>query len=100
MALEPAPFSKDDLLTILRLMVVHIEQNDSFEGSIEYLQDGPPCSFCRGQGHDERGPCGSCGGSGGELLPEGAHFWVQGAFRVGNSLGQGGMKIVGKMVNG
>ena len=59
---------KDELLAILDDIRDRVSRDDSFDGSLSYEVDYE-------------------GGS--------PHFWVQACWRVGNSNGQGGMRMVG-----
>lgn len=69
----PAKLSKDELVDLLKMMVTEIEQDDSFEGSIEYSCLDEQCD--RGE------------------------FMVRASIRVGNRNGQGGVTLVGVMTN-
>lgn len=63
-------FTKEQLLEVLDDIRARVERDDSFEGSLSY----------------------SCME---EHLPkEGKHFEVSANYRVGNSLGQGGVSII------
>lgn len=63
---RPVPVSKDELLRILANVVEHIENNDSFEGRINYgISEDPD-----------------------------ADFEVIAVYRIGNSEGQGGMRVI------
>jgi hypothetical protein len=63
--------SKDELLEILDDIRAVVAADDSFEGSIEYLMPEP-------------------------LGLEG-DFAVRASYRVGNSMGQGGVSLVGEV---
>ncbi len=65
--------AKEDLLMILRDMIACVEQDDSYEGSIEYSCIHDACQ------KDE--------------------FMVRASYRIGNSEGQGGCRMVGVMDN-
>jgi len=76
----PVPSTYAEVAAILRNMATLVEAGDSFEGSIEYSiptsEDAlPPPTL------DEEQP---------EVM-------VRAAYRVGNSMGQGGMHIIGTM---
>lgn len=68
----PVPATKEELLGILDDMRARVESGDSFEGSVEYLMPEP-----------------------GD--PPEAQFRVRAAWRVGNTMGQGGMRMVGSL---
>lgn len=106
MALTPVPMSTPELNDVLLDIVHALGDRDSFGGSIEYdALGGPPCPQCQGSGstgqHIDLDPiqCDLCDGLGCEPLPPGKDFWVHGVYRVGNSQGQGGVRIVGKPVS-
>lgn len=67
----PKYLTKDELLAVLDDLRAHIEANDSFEGSFEYT-------------FPEQGD------------PSGDGFRVRASYRIGNSMGQGGMRMVGE----
>jgi len=80
MPLVPEPCSKETLLAILDDVRFHVEQDDSFEGFVEYTfpwaeEMGDPETDDR----DE------------------IDFRVKASYRIGNTMGQGGMRIIGKM---
>lgn len=69
--MELVPMSKDQLIKVIGDMLAAIAKDDSFEGSIEYLmpyENDPDCDFM-----------------------------VRGVYRVGNSMGQGGVRLIGKV---
>lgn len=70
----PEPVSKQQLLDVLDDIRARVDANDSFEGSFEYLMPDP-------DDPDERD----------------ADFMLRAVWRVGNSMGQGGMRSVGRM---
>lgn len=65
------PMSQTDLLAVLDDIRQSVAAGDSFEGSIEYLMPGP-----LGMDTDE-------------------DFAVMASYRVGNSMGQGGVVLIG-----
>lgn len=69
----PTPMSKDELLMILEEMHDLVEQDDSFEGFLNYLIPYPPAGD-----------------------PEEADFMVEARYRIGNTMGQGGMRMIGE----
>lgn len=73
MANVPVPVDKASLLSVLDDIRAHVEADDSFEGSFEYTMP-----------FDEDM----------EIVPD-ADFMLRAAYRVGNSQGQGGMRMVG-----
>lgn len=73
----PVTVSREMLAMLLRDMAARVEANDSWEGSIEWtiaLEDDPNFD------QEVDNP-----------------VMVRAAYRVGNSMGQGGMRIVGTM---
>lgn len=60
---------KDELTRVLADMLTSVQRDDSFEGSIEYLTPTP-----------EDPPC---------------DFMVRASYRIGNSMGQGGVRMIG-----
>lgn len=71
--LKPVPMSRPKLLATLEDILKTVRADDSFEGSIEYLmptEGDPDCAFM-----------------------------VRASYRVGNSMGQGGVRMIGDMVN-
>lgn len=67
---RPVPMSKDQLLAVLDDIRAHVAANDSFEGSIEYLMPEEP--------------------------GEGVDFDVRAGYRIGNSVGQGGFRLIAR----
>lgn len=70
-SLKPVAMSRDELLALLTDMIERVRLWDSFGGSIEY---------------DAL-----------DHLPEGKDFWVHGVYRMGNSEGQGGVRMIGEV---
>lgn len=72
--LKPVPMSRPELLATLEDILKRVRADDSFEGSIEYLMptegDDPDCDFM-----------------------------VRASYRIGNSMGQGSVRMIGDMVN-
>lgn len=70
--MKPVNMGQNDLLEVLDDIRSHVAAGDSFEGSIEYSipedENAPPRTFD-----------------------------VRGAYRIGNSMGQGGMRLVGEV---
>lgn len=64
--MKPTPLNKNQLLDLLRDMITVIDADDSFEGSIEY-----------------------------SATPTPNEFMVVGMYRTGNSMGQGGCRLIG-----
>jgi hypothetical protein len=69
---HPIPATKAEVLSVLSEILYIVEHDDSFEGSFEYTMPEP------GDPPDTR-------------------FRLRAAYRVGNSMGQGGLKMVGSM---
>lgn len=68
----PVTLSREDLLAVLDDIRERVATGDSFEGHIEWLIPD-----------DESASAGS--------------FDVRGAYRVGNTQGQGGMRVIGEI---
>lgn len=65
------PMNQNELVEVLKDILLVVDNNDSFEGSIEYLMpdpNGPDCDFM-----------------------------VRASYRVGNSMGQGGVVLIGEL---
>jgi hypothetical protein len=71
--MKHVPMTKNNLVSTLRDMADVVEADDSFEGSIEYLM---PLD---------------------EAVPEGTFALVRASYRIGNSMGQGGVRMIGEM---
>lgn len=71
--LAPVPMDKDGLIFILEDMLERVKEGDSFEGFLNYLMPYPPAGD-----------------------PEDADFMVEARYRIGNTMGQGGMRMVGE----
>ena len=69
----PVPMSYSSLAAVLRRMAELVELGDSMEGSIEYMIPMPPND------------------------PEDAEVMARASFRVGNRVGQGGVRIIGTL---
>lgn len=69
----PTPVTKDQLADILQEMSALVREGDSFEGFIEYSM---PCE---------------------EKVPDDTYALVRTRYRVGNLMGQGGMRMLGRM---
>jgi hypothetical protein len=67
----PVPTTYAALAAVLRGMADLVEAGDSFEGSIEYLMPDPANLD--------------------------AEVMVRASFRIGNSMGQGGVRIIGTL---
>jgi hypothetical protein len=95
----PEPCSKETLLAVLDDIRFHVEQDDSYEGFVEYLMPYPePCPECRKIESGVPDPdCEVCGGKGEVDYPDGVDFLLRASYRVGNTMGQGGMRIIGRM---
>lgn len=72
MILKPTPMTQDDLIIVIEDILERVKLGDSFEGFLNYLMPFPPAGD-----------------------PE-CDFMVEARYRVGNTMGQGGMKIIGK----
>lgn len=83
------------------------------EGSIEFLMPNPlPCEHCGGSGKmaivgvdpsvaspavvTGEADCPMCGGKGHGAEPDG-DFQVRASYRIGNLMGQGGVRMIGEM---
>lgn len=74
----PAPLTLAQLLDVLDDIRARVAAGDSFEGNLEYLMPYP----------DESHPDG---------YPDEVEFLVKGNYRVGNTMGQGGMRLIGSL---
>lgn len=63
----PVPLSRDELASVLRSIADGFESGDTLEGSVEFL------------------------------MGDGSTWDVRASYRIGNTQGQGGMRIVGQM---
>lgn len=75
---RPIPLTREQLVEVLHTMAEHVEQGDSFEGSIEYT-----LPWSKEIGDPETDP------------PD--TFRVRAAYRIGNLQGQGGMRMIGQL---
>ena len=75
-SLHHVPMTREELAAVLRDILARVENGDSFEGSIEYLMDYTI---------DADQP---------------ADFMVRGSYRTGNTMGQGGVRLVGEFRDG
>jgi hypothetical protein len=76
----PVPATYEALAAVLRQIADLVERGDSFEGSIEYTIPLPEDAYPPPATDDEQ--------------PD---VMVRAAFRIGNSQGQGGMRIYGTL---
>lgn len=70
----PVGVSKDELIAVLEDVLKHVKEGDSWEGFINYLIPFPPAGD-----------------------PEDADFMLEARYRIGNTMGQGGMRMIGEM---
>lgn len=75
----PVGIEKAGLLAILDNIRAGVESGDTLEGSIEFLQPYPP-----NDQDDET------------ALPQ-PDFMVMASYRIGNTMGQGGLRMIGEM---
>jgi len=80
---KPVPSTYDFVGSLLRDMAAHVEAGDSFEGSIEYLMPDVPDWAQRGEPKPD------------DHVDD--EVLVRAAYRIGNSQGQGGYRIVGSI---
>jgi hypothetical protein len=80
---EPIPTTYAYVAAVLREMAACVEAGDSFEGSIEYLLPDVPDHVMRGEPKPDD--------------YEEVEVLMRCAYRVGNSMGQGGMRIFGSI---
>jgi hypothetical protein len=78
--LKPVPMTQGEIADFLDTMAAAVRAGDSFEGFIEYLLPDPP-------------------ELGGEPVPDDTYAMVKASVRFGNSLGQGGVTLIGEVVN-
>ena len=71
---EAIPMTYAELVVVLKDMAALVEEGDSFEGSVEYLMPEAALSH-----------------------PQEAEVMVRASYRIGNSMGQGGVRIIGTM---
>jgi hypothetical protein len=103
---EPAPATKEELVRTLEDVLECIKADDSFEGFLEWSMAGPdgPCSACHGSGQQTHvnvgggrtvSRCDVCDGTGDYWTHphlKGADFGLTARYRIGNSMGQGGLR--------
>jgi len=70
--LNPMPMTKQQLVDVLTDILQRVQEGDSWEGSIEYMMPGEPS--------------------------EDVDFMVKATYRTGNSMGQGGMRMLGPLL--
>lgn len=80
MRLMPVYLTKDQFLAVLDDIRELVVADDSFEGSLSY--ELPWNTYCDPVREDD---------------PSGPGFRVQASYRTGNSMGQGGMRMLGEM---
>jgi hypothetical protein len=66
--------TSETLAAVLRHMAERVEKHDSFEGSIQYLM---PTT---------------------ENVPDDTYTLVQASYRIGNTDGQGGVRLIGEEI--
>lgn len=69
----PKPATHDELVTILSAVHMSVDAKDSFEGFVQYTMPTD------------------------EIVPDDTYALVKARFRVGNSMGQGGLSTYGRM---
>lgn len=74
--LTPVPMNRDQLADVFRYLADAVMEGDSFEGNVEYLMPEP----------DQPVP-----------WPD---FMVRATFRTGNTMGQGGVTMIGTIPEG
>lgn len=72
--MKPVPQTQEEVVATLRDMLEVVAASDSWEGSMEYLMPTD------------------------EKVPDGTFALVRASYRVGNSMGQGGVRMVGEVV--
>lgn len=70
--LEPVKMSKDELIEVLKEILGRVVADDSFGGFLEYDYM-----------HEDL---------------EGQEIYVKASYRIGNSMGQGGLRMIGTIV--
>lgn len=75
--LIPEPMTADQFVAVLEDVLDRVRTGDSFEGNLQYLMPIP----------DDGQPD----------FPAEIAFLVSGSYRVGNSQGQGGMRMIGSI---
>jgi len=77
--LVPVPMSQEDLVETLTDILDRVKMGDSYEGSIEYML---PWHTALGDPKND---------------PPDVAYRVRGAYRLGNTQGQGGMRLIGRV---
>lgn len=72
--MKPVPISKDELLGMLDEIRQGVESGDTLEGSFEFTLPFPPAGD-----------------------PEDAEFMARASYRIGNLMGQGGVRMLGEL---
>lgn len=72
----PVPMNRADLAALLQDIQASVAAGDSFEGNFEYTMPDP---------EDFES----------DKIPEDTWAIVRGAYRIGNSMGQGGLRFIG-----
>lgn len=104
--MKPMLITETQLIAALKDILRGVETGDSFEGSIEYLM--PYDAFDLDLGEWEKLPPeqqamykldmdSEFRGTSERYTPKPDTFAVQASWRVGNSMGQGGMSMIGEM---
>lgn len=102
-----------ELVEVLKDILARVEGHDSFEGSLEYLMPMPEqdhelaimtvdegfCCITCGMGNKTRENLQKDHGGDSKTTESGERtdFMVRTSYRVGNSMGQGGMRVIGEM---
>lgn len=76
------PVTHDELVKVLEDVLQRVKEWDSFEGFINYLM---PITF--DEELDKK------------YQEDGIYAILEARYRIGNSMGQGGMRMIGKMVD-
>ena len=82
--LIPVEMTPAEVAEVLRDMAERVEQGDSYEGSIEYALPDVPEWAQRGEPQPED-------------WVERDYRLVRGAYRIGNTMGQGGTRLIGRV---
>lgn len=110
--LMPKPMTHAQLVEALEALLAHVRAHNSFEGSFEYLMPQPAekhqlvvvtmpdevlCCVTCGVGHRDLATLQRIHEGDPQTTADGQRtdFMVRASYRVGNSMGQGGMRLIG-----
>lgn len=93
------PVTHEELVAVCEDMLAAIKDKDSFEGFFNYLMPIPEGSCEIDENSSSRCMWGTrgCAVDHDKEFPEGTYAILEARYRIGNSMGQGGMRMVGEM---